>query len=389
MTALFDWLATVEPAVIGLAFGIAGLAMSVAIALLGRIGEWSRSLSWWIGASVCITAGFLANALQIVLPPGFVLLIANPLTVIGACLFLVGVRHLLKKPPELARLAPLVALSVSGSVLFAVIWPNLVGRVLTQVICLMIITVMNMSLLRQLDHGYYHFPARFLFVANGLLMLFIWLRAITVMVIGGPATAVVTSPMNALVYGVSGLVVLAYLTGVLLLCFAEKQTLLRKLAAEDSLTGVLNRLGLRDALNAWPKGQSGVANVFDIDHFKRVNDVFGHEAGDTLLKTFALALRATAPDGAIVARLGGDEFCVVETSKMRQANRSWIETLKKQLPTRLELAVASAISCKVSHGSARFNMIEGEFSQALREADRALYRTKARRAQRTLEAHAA
>lgn len=389
MTAISNWLATVEPAIIGLAFGIAGLMMSLVIALLGRIGEWSRSLSWWVGASVCITVGFLVNALQIVLPPSLVLMIANPLTVIGACLFLVGLRHLLKQPPELARLAPLIALSVFGSALFAVIWPNLVGRVLTQVICLMVITVMNMSLLRQLDHGYYHFPARFLFVTNGLLMLFIGLRAATVIVIGGPVTAAVTSPMNALVYAISGMVILAYLAGVLLLCFAEKQTMLRKLAAEDSLTGVLNRLGLRDALNAWPKGQSGVANVFDIDHFKRVNDGYGHEAGDMLLKTFALALRATAPDGAIVARLGGDEFCVVETSKMRQANRFWIETLKKQLPTRLELTVANAVSCKVSHGSARFNTIEGEFSQALREADRALYRSKARRAQRAGEAQAA
>ena len=389
MTAITNWLATVEPAIVGLAFGMAGLVMSVVIALLGRVGEWSRSLSWWVGCSFCITVGFLVNALQVVLPPSLVLMISNPLMVIGACLFLVGVRHLLKIPPELARLAPLIALSVFGSVLFAVIWPNLVGRVVTQVICLMIITVMNMSLLRQLDHGDYHFPARFLFVTNGLLMLFIGLRAVAVVVVDRPVTAVVTSPLNALVYGISGLVMLAYLAGVLLLCFAEKQTLLRKLAAEDSLTGVLNRRGLRDALNAWPDAQSGVANVFDIDHFKRVNDGFGHEAGDMLLKTFALALRATAPEGAIVARLGGDEFCVVETSKMRQSNRFWIESLKKQLPTRLELTVANAVSCKVSHGSARFNTIKGEFSEALRAADRALYRSKARRAQRMNATHAA
>jgi len=148
------------------------------------------------------------------------------------------------------------------------------------------------------------------------------------------------------------------------------------------LVGVLNRRGLRDALDAWPRGQPGVANVFDIDHFKRVNDGYGHEAGDMLLKTFALALRANAPAGAIVARLGGDEFCVVETAQMRRKNANWIDTLKQQLPTRLELTAPAAISCKVSHGSARFNVIEGEFSEALRTADRALYRSKARRALR-------
>lgn len=374
-----DWLYTVEPASIGLAFGLAGLMLSVVIALLGRVGDWSRSLSWWVGASLCMTIGFLINILQIVLPPGMVLMIANPLMVIGACLFLVGVRHLLNQPPALAQLAPLIAVAVVGSVVFAVVWPNLVGRVLTQVACLIVITVMNISLLRQLDHGYYHFPARFLLVTNGLLMLFVTVRAITALVMDALPSAVVAAPINTLVYGVSGVLILAYLTGVLLLCFAEKQTMLRRLAAQDSLTGALNRLGLRDALNAWPSGQSGVVSIFDIDHFKRVNDGFGHEAGDILLKTFVQALRATAPAGSIIARMGGDEFCVVETARTHDAGNRWIDELKQQLPTRLELAAPTEVSCKVSHGSARFSVVAAEFAGALREADRALYRSKAQR----------
>ncbi len=384
-----NWAPLIEPATVGLSFGMAALVVSIVIALLGRVGEWSRSLTWWVGASACMTLGYLMNILQVALPPGLVLMVSNPLTVVGACLFLVGTRHLLNLPPSLAQLFPLIGLSTIGSVLFAVIWPNLVGRVFTQVICLTVVTMLNMSLLRRLDYGYYHFPARFLLVINGLLMLFMVLRAGSVLVSGGPETTVVVTPFNTLVYAFSGALILAYLTGVLLLCFAEKQTLLRRLAAEDSLTGVLNRLGLRDALDAWPSGQPGVANVFDIDHFKRVNDGYGHEAGDLLLKTFAQALRATAPAGAIVARLGGDEFCVVETARMRRKNPDWIDRLKQQLPTRLELAAPVAISCKVSCGSARFNMIEGEFSEALRTADRALYRSKARRALRANAAEAA
>ena len=380
------WLTSIDPAMIGLLFGLAGLIVSVVIVLLGRVGEWSRSLSWWVGASLCITLGFLINVLQVVLPPAIVLMVSNPLMVIGACLFLVGVRHLLNHPPALMQLAPVIVLSMVASVVFAVLWPSLVGRVLSQGVCLMVITVMNVSLLRKLDHGYYHFPTRFLLTTNALLMLFIVGRVATVLIYDGPVSMVSISPVNVLVYGLSGMVILAYLIGVLLLCFAEKQTLLRRLAAEDSLTGVLNRLGLRDALEVWPTNQPGVANVFDIDHFKRVNDGYGHEAGDMLLRTFAQALQAIAPAGAIVARLGGDEFCVVETAQMRREHAHWIDTLKQQLPTRLELSAPAAISCKVSHGSARFNVIEGEFSDALRSADRDLYRSKARRALRDSEA---
>ena len=186
----------------------------------------------------------------------------------------------------------------------------------------------------------------------------------------------------------AGLLILSYLAGILLICFAEKQTMLRRLATEDSLTGVHNRRGLRDALNAWPARQGGAVTVFDIDHFKRVNDGFGHEAGDILLKTFAQALRATAPTGATIARLGGDEFCVVEPLTTATFSSEWIERLQEQLPTRLEIASPSALSCKVSHGTSRFASIDAEFTDALREADRALYRYKAGRMAREDKSHA-
>ena len=97
------------------------------------------------------------------------------------------------------------------------------------------------------------------------------------------------------------------------------------------------------------------------------------------MKTFAQALRATAPEGAIIARLGGDEFCVVEAVATHAFSNEWIATLKQQLPTRLEIASPSAVSFKVSHGSARFASVSSEFATALREADRALYRSKARK----------
>ena len=125
-----------------------------------------------------------------------------------------------------------------------------------------------------------------------------------------------------------------------------------------------------------------MVTLFDIDHFKRVNDGFGHEAGDILLQTFAQALRAAAPDAAIIARLGGDEFCVVESVATSTFSNEWISKLKQQLPTRLEIASPSAVSCNVSHGSARFASVSSEFTEALREADRALYRSKARKVMR-------
>lgn len=374
-----DWLTKVEPVTVGLAFGLAGIAVTAVIALLARVGDWTRSLSWWVAAAFCMTVGYTLNISQAFFSPAWTIAISNPLTVVGACLFLVGMRHVVGRPMDPKRVAPIILLSALGSVLFVFIWPSLPGRVFTQLGCLLVVTWLNVSALRLLDHGYYRFPARYLLAVNVLLLLVLATRAVSVMFWDAPATAVIPTPMNALVYGTSGLLILAYLAGILLLCFAEKQTLLRRLASEDSLTGVHNRLGLRDALNAWPAGQGGAVTVFDIDHFKRVNDAFGHETGDIVLMTFAQALRATAPSAAIIARLGGDEFCVVQSTATQPFTSKWIETLKDQLPTRLEIASPSAVSCKVSHGSSHFASMGREFAEGLREADRALYRSKAGR----------
>ena len=386
---MIDWLYSVDPATVGIAFGLAGLAVTAVIALLSRVGDWTRSLSWWVGAAFCLTAGYTLNTLQAYLDPAWAVAISNPLTVVGACLLYIGLRHVVGKPPLLLRIVPIVLVSVLGSVLFVFVWPSLPGRVYIQLACLLVVTYLNVSALRLLDHGYYHFPARFLLVANTVLVLLLFARGVVVLMGSAPANAVTRTPINALVFSVAGLVILAFLIGILLICFAEKQTLLRRLATEDNLTGVLNRLGLRDTLNTWPTRRGGVVTVFDIDHFKRVNDGFGHEAGDILLKTFAQALVAAAPEGSIIARLGGDEFCVVEPVTVRAFSSEWIVTLKAQLPTLLAIASPSAVSCKVSHGSARFANVRGEFTQGLRNADRALYRSKARKILREVKPRAA
>lgn len=377
-----DWLQSVDPAPIGIAFGLAGLAVTAVIALLARVGDWTRSLSWWVGAALCLTAGYTLNTLQAYLISPWAVAISNPLTIVGACLFYIGLRHVTGKQPLVLRVSPIIFVSVLGSVLFVWVWPSLVARVLTQLACLLVVTYLNVSALRSLDHGYYHFPARFLLVVNTVLVLLLFSRGAVVLLGDAPGTAVARTPVNTLVFSLAGFLILTFLVGILLICFAEKQTLLRRLASEDYLTGVLNRLGLRDTLSTWPAKRGGVVTVFDIDHFKRVNDGFGHEAGDILLKTFAQALVATAPAGALIARLGGDEFCVVEPVTASGFSGAWISAVKKQFPARLEAASPLAQSCKVSHGSARFGNVNSEFALGLRHADRALYRSKARKISR-------
>lgn len=370
---------TIDPTSLGLGFGLAGIAVSVVIALLSRIGDTSRALPFWAVAAVSLTLGLEFGFLQDVLPPGIGLLLANPLSVLGACLFLAGLRTMVGDPVQPGQLAVISVASVASSVLFVLVWPQVGGRVLSQLACLTVVTWLNTGVLRRLDHGYFHFPAKFLLITNAVLFAFYLARGVAVVVLGESISVSGGPGTKAIMFVISGLLILSYLKGILLICFAEKQTLLRRLATHDALTGAFNRLGLRDALNQWPDGFPGTVTVFDIDHFKQVNDGFGHETGDIVLKTFAAALQANSPEGSVVARLGGDEFCVVEKGAPQARPGEWIRTLQEQLPTRLELACPSALSCEVSHGSAHFTRIADEFSAALHSADRALYRSKSGR----------
>jgi diguanylate cyclase len=90
---------------------------------------------------------------------------------------------------------------------------------------------------------------------------------------------------------------------------------LQQLAHTDALTGLRNRRGLEEAVNALlaqrPADRVVALYVIDLDGFKAINDKHGHDAGDALLLAVAQRLRRTMRAGDLVARLGGDEFVVV------------------------------------------------------------------------------
>jgi diguanylate cyclase (GGDEF)-like protein len=95
----------------------------------------------------------------------------------------------------------------------------------------------------------------------------------------------------------------------------QERDVLHSLAHTDPLTGLLNRRGLHDALGAAVARASPdrilAIYMLDLDGFKPVNDRFGHDVGDALLRVVAQRLRGSMRTGDTVARVGGDEFVVL------------------------------------------------------------------------------
>lgn len=153
------------------------------------------------------------------------------------------------------------------------------------------------------------------------------------------------------------------------------------LAGSDPLTGMANRhrffsIARMEMVRARENGHETAVLVIDVDHFKRINDTHGHEAGDAVLQTFADTCVATVRDGDLVARMGGEEFAVllpdtdmtaalIQAERLRLAAREMVVAVAD---TELTLTVSIGVACTAPR--------EGSVGPALSRADKAMYRAK-------------
>ncbi|WP_137129002.1 GGDEF domain-containing protein [Rhizobium sp. FY34] len=155
---------------------------------------------------------------------------------------------------------------------------------------------------------------------------------------------------------------------------AELTRQLEQLAETDQLTGLFNRRGFeRRAMDA-----DGAAQliVVDIDHFKTVNDQYGHPVGDMVLRQVAQMMTQIAGTDAVIARLGGEEFAILCEKQQPRAAILLARRLKKHLET-MPLGISNQESLRVT-ASFGVSVDAGlPLTEHLKRADDALYRAKA------------
>jgi diguanylate cyclase (GGDEF)-like protein len=157
---------------------------------------------------------------------------------------------------------------------------------------------------------------------------------------------------------------------------------LTRLAEHDSLTGLLNRRRFQQELERERKrarrshGRAAILYI-DVDHFKRVNDTFGHKAGDDVLQHIARRLVLRLRDTDLIARLGGDEFAVLllHLSSIEDARRiaDEIRTAVRSEPVPV---ADTLVPVTISIGIATLGEGEGADDQVLIAADNAMFEAK-------------
>jgi diguanylate cyclase (GGDEF)-like protein len=147
----------------------------------------------------------------------------------------------------------------------------------------------------------------------------------------------------------------------------------KRAAETDSLTGLFNRRALFDRAQKLPDAIAVIA--FDIDHFKRVNDVHGHQVGDTVLQVFGRLLAANTRQEDIAARLGGEEFAVIVPTIEIETATLVVERVRQDFAAQKFISPTGEFSSTVS-GGISYSGSHADFPALLREADTALYDAK-------------
>jgi diguanylate cyclase (GGDEF)-like protein len=156
---------------------------------------------------------------------------------------------------------------------------------------------------------------------------------------------------------------------------------MREIAVRDQLTGLLNRRGFAEQTErayATARRTDRPISVImaDIDHFKSINDEFGHAAGDNALCHFAKILKVTRRADDIFARMGGEEFAIVLPGTVLEEAIHISEDLCRLLKEAPMIVEGRSMPMTASFGVATLSLNDSSMTDAVIRADRALYRSK-------------
>jgi len=151
---------------------------------------------------------------------------------------------------------------------------------------------------------------------------------------------------------------------------------LKRVAETDPLTGVLNRAAFLERLGQQHRSVGGWILVLDVDHFKSINDRFGHEVGDRALRKVAGVLRRSARTGDLIGRLGGEEFGIYLPGVGRGIAMQVAERIRADMEAASLIdPAAPAVTITVSIGLAAADR-DAAIADSLRRADFAMYGAK-------------
>lgn len=349
------------------------LFMATALLLMWRNYPPSiRGLGLWGAAPLLWAFSAVLFAGRDVLPLFWSIVVPNQLLLLGTLLFYIGIRRFHGHGG---------GWRVWGSILIA---SGVVFTWLTYTteyaVRLVVFTSLAAALhLTQLHfllrHGGRAFPVR---LVEGVLLVqsTVLLSRLVAVFTGHTETNLLTpSLLQTLYVGAYTFTALMLSIGSVLMAIDRLRTELEHLATHDSLTQALNRRAMlqeceTELARAQRQGNGPSMMMLDLDHFKAVNDTYGHQHGDAVLVHFVDCIRATLRQHDRVGRYGGEEFLVM----LPETRAADAVSVAERMHT--ALASGHALDCKVSIGVTAWTGAQDTLDAMLGRADAALYAAK-------------
>ena len=363
--------------------------MAIMLLLTMRQAGRVRGTTLWLWSTLIAAIAIVLNTAQEVIPEFFGYVVSGVLLIVGPLVSARGTfEYRYHRLFSVRWIYAAIALSMPAFYYFTAVAPNIGVRVLMVALPIAVICTWHAwvmlagSALRPRSEGVQH--ARFriphgIMVLGLLMVAFVFLvRALdTIQVMSAGPIAIPRggSPRTAFFFysvGLTGRLFL--LIGMVLALIDELEQELRSLASRDALTGLFNRRGLSEAASATDVSKASLL-MLDLDHFKAVNDDFGHDQGDRVIGLLARCAQANLPANAVLARLGGEEFCALLPQSDLPAAQSCAETLRKAFNFETA-ALGHSRQHTVSIGVAAAGPVQASLHELMERADQALYRAK-------------
>ena len=354
--------------------------MSLVMATVWRINRLAPGLSWWslahgFGFLACLeflTRGRLPEVASVALAQGLLL-------GMGYFIYVGARRHVGDPPPPHWIGALMIGVLTSVAVFFTAAHPDFAARFLIHSLSLGVLFVLTAQAVAK--GGASRYPARYLLATfsllHGLFMLSRpWLFSFE---LDGPMTLARMSAISPFILLESAVAFNVMAFCVLLLVAEHSHGELRRLVDRDELTGVHSRRAFLQRLQQLSEGgherQALPILLIDLDHFKRINDTWGHGAGDDALRHFVAVAQRCMRIQDTMGRLGGEEFAVLLPRASVEQAQGVAERLRKLLADHPLRVSGESVSLTASIGVTLLRPGESP-DVGLGRADEAMYQAK-------------
>ncbi|GFK33689.1 putative diguanylate cyclase YcdT [Vibrio cholerae] len=329
--------------------------------------------TWFVLLFLAYGLAYTTSSLRFILPMGFAIFVNNLLYQLGGYCMLFAVLRWYQKPIKSGLYLLMMAHSLSFALLLYLLFrlnPEDVGlRIL--IASLSLSSVYLISAIVAAKNGQRGRPEQTLFAV---------VLAVMIVMLYVPFVAYQTLPLLA-VFRASTIVVqnlfFFIILGTMLMLFLFEEIEWHRLRSiQDELTGAFNRRHFKEQVQKKLKQskQKSMVALVDIDHFKQINDSYGHDIGDSVITYVVRHLESLALTECLVARYGGEEFAIFASENDFERVSQALDSVRDAISVGFHVE-QQPLKVSVSIGAVIFESSH-EYGEVLRQADKALYQAK-------------